>query len=202
MIASLYEARSNRCGTCGRRFFANEEGKEKKARHLDWHFRTNQRMAEAAKRGQNRSWYVDERVSIPIPVYVLGFLANTLDRIGSNRVTMTMTKALRIVGRTVVQRRLMAARPRRARRSNGSAHRTMRRYETHHVQSAKRSLSRHGRRKYRTGFGRMPSRWAAECTTAAATPRSQRMDPLRGVEEHPWGELVLPTQFWGSERRR
>ncbi|KAL1846373.1 mRNA 3' end processing factor [Paecilomyces lecythidis] len=61
LIATLYEARSNRCGTCGRRFFATEEGKEKKARHLDWHFRTNQRMADATKRGQNRSWYVDER---------------------------------------------------------------------------------------------------------------------------------------------
>ncbi|KAK2755685.1 hypothetical protein FQN54_005834 [Arachnomyces sp. PD_36] len=61
LISSLYEARSNRCGTCGRRFLATEEGKEKKARHLDWHFKTNQRMAEAAKRGQNRSWYVDER---------------------------------------------------------------------------------------------------------------------------------------------
>ena len=63
LISSLYEARSNRCGTCGRRFLATDEGKEKKARHLDWHFKTNQRMAEAAKRGQNRSWYVDERVS-------------------------------------------------------------------------------------------------------------------------------------------
>ncbi|KAI9374543.1 hypothetical protein BJX61DRAFT_532285 [Aspergillus egyptiacus] len=61
LIATLYEARSNRCGTCGRRFFATEEGKEKKARHLDWHFRTNQRMADAARRAQNRSWYVDER---------------------------------------------------------------------------------------------------------------------------------------------
>ncbi|KAG2421609.1 hypothetical protein HFD88_005584 [Aspergillus terreus] len=61
LIASLYDARSNRCGTCGRRFFATEEGKEQKARHLDWHFRTNQRMADAAKRAQNRSWYVDER---------------------------------------------------------------------------------------------------------------------------------------------
>ncbi|KAH8422974.1 putative mRNA cleavage factor complex component Pcf11 [Aspergillus melleus] len=61
LIASLYESRSNRCGTCGRRFLATEEGKEKKARHLDWHFRTNQRMADAAKRAQNRSWYVDER---------------------------------------------------------------------------------------------------------------------------------------------
>ncbi|KAJ0423839.1 hypothetical protein BJY00DRAFT_277523 [Aspergillus carlsbadensis] len=61
LIASLYDARPNRCGTCGRRFHATEEGKEKKARHLDWHFRTNQRMADAAKRAQNRSWYVDER---------------------------------------------------------------------------------------------------------------------------------------------
>ncbi|KAL2824702.1 hypothetical protein BJY01DRAFT_230397 [Aspergillus pseudoustus] len=61
LIASLYDARPNRCGTCGRRFHATEEGKEKKARHLDWHFRTNQRMADAARRAQNRSWYVDER---------------------------------------------------------------------------------------------------------------------------------------------
>jgi pre-mRNA cleavage complex 2 protein Pcf11 len=61
LISSLYEAKSNRCGTCGRRFSTNDEGKEKKARHLDWHFKTNQRMTDAAKRGQNRSWYVDER---------------------------------------------------------------------------------------------------------------------------------------------
>ncbi|KAJ5105165.1 RNA polymerase II [Penicillium alfredii] len=61
LIVSLYEARPNRCGTCGRRFLTTEEGKEKKARHLDWHFKTNQRMAEAAKRAQTRSWYVDER---------------------------------------------------------------------------------------------------------------------------------------------
>ncbi|PLB39205.1 putative mRNA cleavage factor complex component Pcf11 [Aspergillus candidus] len=61
LLASLYEAKPNRCGTCGRRFHATEEGKEKKARHLDWHFKTNQRMADAARRAQNRSWYVDER---------------------------------------------------------------------------------------------------------------------------------------------
>lgn len=41
---------------------ANEEGRKKKAKHLDWHFRVNQRMVDAAKRGQNRSWYVDEMV--------------------------------------------------------------------------------------------------------------------------------------------
>ena len=68
LLSSLYETRSNRCGTCGQRFFATEEGKEKKARHLAWHFRTNQRMSEAARRAQNRSWYVDERVShTPFP---------------------------------------------------------------------------------------------------------------------------------------
>ncbi|KAI9803951.1 MAG: hypothetical protein M1833_000232 [Piccolia ochrophora] len=60
LISSLYEATSNQCTTCGRRFYASEEGRQKKARHLDWHFRTNLRMADAVKRGQNRSWYVGE----------------------------------------------------------------------------------------------------------------------------------------------
>ena len=62
LVVSLYDAKSNRCGTCGRRFPATAEGREKKARHLDWHFKTNQRMVEATKRAQTRSWYVDEGV--------------------------------------------------------------------------------------------------------------------------------------------
>ncbi|EDN05481.1 predicted protein, partial [Histoplasma mississippiense (nom. inval.)] len=61
LISTLYEEKSNRCGTCGRRFYSDDQGKEKKARHLDWHFKTNQRMTEASKRGQSRSWYLDER---------------------------------------------------------------------------------------------------------------------------------------------
>ncbi|KAJ5959039.1 RNA polymerase II large subunit CTD [Penicillium vulpinum] len=61
LIVSLYDSRPNRCGTCGRRFLATNEGKEMKARHLDWHFKTNQRMTESSRRAQNRSWYVDER---------------------------------------------------------------------------------------------------------------------------------------------
>jgi pre-mRNA cleavage complex 2 protein Pcf11 len=40
---------------------SDEAGREKKARHLDWHFKTKARMLDAEKRGQNRSWYVDER---------------------------------------------------------------------------------------------------------------------------------------------
>ncbi|KAJ5693302.1 mRNA cleavage factor complex component Pcf11 [Penicillium macrosclerotiorum] len=61
LIALLYDAKPNRCGTCGRRFATTEEGRRQKARHLDWHFKTNQRMADASKRAQTRSWYVDER---------------------------------------------------------------------------------------------------------------------------------------------
>lgn len=64
LVVSLYDSRPNRCGTCGRRFFATEKGKEMKARHLDWHFKTNQRMTESSRRAQNRSWYVDERVCL------------------------------------------------------------------------------------------------------------------------------------------
>ncbi|OJD20015.1 hypothetical protein AJ78_00031 [Emergomyces pasteurianus Ep9510] len=61
LVSTLYEEKPNRCGTCGRRFQSDDQGKEKKARHLDWHFKTNQRMTEASKRGQSRSWYLDER---------------------------------------------------------------------------------------------------------------------------------------------
>ncbi|OAL36572.1 hypothetical protein AYO20_04188 [Fonsecaea nubica] len=61
MITIFLTARPNQCSTCGRRFTSDDAGKEKKARHLDWHFKTKARMLEAEKRGQNRSWYVDER---------------------------------------------------------------------------------------------------------------------------------------------
>ena len=77
LVSALYEARPNQCTTCGKRFLATEEGRKKKARHLDWHFRTNQRLAESAKRGQSRSWYVDElvrtdgaRAIVPVKAYV------------------------------------------------------------------------------------------------------------------------------------
>ncbi|KAI9886073.1 MAG: hypothetical protein M1823_002146 [Watsoniomyces obsoletus] len=60
LISSLYESQPSQCSTCGRRFPATEAGRQKKARHLDWHFSVNIRMGEAIKRGQNRSWYVGE----------------------------------------------------------------------------------------------------------------------------------------------
>lgn len=61
LIQSFLNARPNQCSTCGRRFTSDDLGREKKAAHLDWHFKTKERMLEAEKRGQNRSWYVDER---------------------------------------------------------------------------------------------------------------------------------------------
>lgn len=60
LLQTLYEGQPNQCTTCGRRFLATEEGRAKKSRHLDWHFRTNQRIADAVQKGQNRSWYIDE----------------------------------------------------------------------------------------------------------------------------------------------
>ncbi|PQE22803.1 hypothetical protein CJF30_00008397 [Rutstroemia sp. NJR-2017a BBW] len=60
LISNLYEKLGAPCTQCGRRFQADEEGRKKKVAHLDWHFRVNQRMVEAEKRGQHRSWYVDE----------------------------------------------------------------------------------------------------------------------------------------------
>ncbi|WYZ37500.1 hypothetical protein EsH8_II_001006 [Colletotrichum jinshuiense] len=59
LIPSLYEQLGPQCTQCGRRFKTDEEGRKKKMAHMDWHFKAHQRLAEAEKRGQHRSWYVD-----------------------------------------------------------------------------------------------------------------------------------------------
>ena len=61
LVHSLYDAHPNQSSTCGRRFAATNDGRAKKDRHLDWHFRTNQRMADPnTNRGQHRNWYISE----------------------------------------------------------------------------------------------------------------------------------------------
>lgn len=57
---NLFKAKPSQCSTCGRRFPATEAGKARKGRHLDAHFRTNQRLVDASKRVVTRSWYIDE----------------------------------------------------------------------------------------------------------------------------------------------
>ena len=59
LVSRLYEAKPNICATCGRRFENTPEGKEKKARHMDWHFKVKD--PDAAKRGVHRSWYMSEK---------------------------------------------------------------------------------------------------------------------------------------------
>jgi pre-mRNA cleavage complex 2 protein Pcf11 len=56
-------AKPNMCSSCGRRFENTAEGREKKARHMDWHFKVKD--PDAQKRGVHRSWYISERVSAP-----------------------------------------------------------------------------------------------------------------------------------------
>ncbi|KAK2069775.1 hypothetical protein P8C59_004326 [Phyllachora maydis] len=57
-VQQLYGDLGPPCRLCGRRFKEDEQGRNKKTAHLDWHFRVNQRIAEAEKKGQHRSWYV------------------------------------------------------------------------------------------------------------------------------------------------
>jgi pre-mRNA cleavage complex 2 protein Pcf11 len=61
LLQAFLSRNPNQCTTCGRRFASDTIGTEKKARHLDWHFKTKTRMIEAERRGVSRSWYVDER---------------------------------------------------------------------------------------------------------------------------------------------
>lgn len=60
----MYDDLGPPCAQCGRRFRTDEEGRAKKTAHMDWHFRIHQRIVEAEKRGQHRSWYVDQMVSL------------------------------------------------------------------------------------------------------------------------------------------
>lgn len=55
----MHEALGLQCSQCGRRFTQDEDGRRKKTAHMDWHFQVHHRLAEAERRGQHRSWYVD-----------------------------------------------------------------------------------------------------------------------------------------------
>lgn len=61
LLHALYTSRPNQCSTCGRRFPATPEGRAQKSRHLDWHFRVNQRLADAARAAHHRNWFPDAR---------------------------------------------------------------------------------------------------------------------------------------------
>ena len=61
LVVQLYGAKPDQCRQCGRRFAATPEGKKYKAKHLDWHFQVNSRVADASNSVVHRSWYLDER---------------------------------------------------------------------------------------------------------------------------------------------
>jgi len=60
LLTALYDPTSTRCTTCGRRFADTPAGRTQKSNHIDWHFRTNQKIADATRTSQHRSWYPDE----------------------------------------------------------------------------------------------------------------------------------------------
>lgn len=66
LIATLHEKLGPPCSQCGRRFPTDEQGKKRRTAHMDWHFRIHQRINDSERRGQHRSWYVDELVSVPL----------------------------------------------------------------------------------------------------------------------------------------
>ncbi|KAK8862445.1 mRNA cleavage factor complex component pcf11 [Apiospora arundinis] len=61
LMPFLFDSLGTPCTQCGRRFKNDADGKKKKTAHMDWHFKVNQRIAEADKAGQNRGWLVDEQ---------------------------------------------------------------------------------------------------------------------------------------------
>lgn len=169
LIVSLYDSRPNRCGTCGRRFLTTDEGKEMKARHLDWHFKTNQRMTESSRRAQNRSWYVDERVCSSLVFLQVSSL--TSNRTGSNLGRLATRMALRIPKPPPKELQAWMVIPSKNRQSRGFELQTMPLSATPHVPSAKRNSNRPGLRMSRTGSGKTQPRSEAECIMPAVIPK-------------------------------
>lgn len=94
-------------------------------------------------------------------------------------------------------------RPRKGRPSNGSGLPMMLLYATRPVPFVRRHLNRHGRRKSKTGYGRMPSRLGTGYTTQAAMRKLQRTGRLQlqvGVRLRHGLERRIP--FWARGRRR
>lgn len=205
-MVSLYDAKSNRCGTCGRRFPTTAEGKEKKARHLDWHFKTNQRMVDAAKRGQNRSWYVDERVRIPTIHNIFFCLWDTIltryNRTGLNPARLVTIPARPTQRRQPTAKLVQMAKPQnKDHPRHGSGHRMMPNSATPLAPSARKCLNQHGRKMSRTGSGRTPSNWGAESITPAVMRKSRRTAQRR-VARHRKEEAAHQTRSWASGKRR
>ncbi|CAK7216908.1 mRNA 3' end processing factor [Sporothrix bragantina] len=60
LLPMMYDNLGPPCTQCGRRFRTDDVGRAAKTAHMDWHFKVHQRIVEAEKRGQHRSWYVDQ----------------------------------------------------------------------------------------------------------------------------------------------
>ena len=172
LVAHLYEARPNQCTTCGRRFLATNDGRQQKAHHLDWHFRTNQRIADASKRGQSRSWYVDELVS-GIGTRVCSQIL-TICRIGSNRRTIRRIPC-KLQGHPKVDSWPPQQRPWSTRNRNTSQYPQIKRLRTFPAPFARRSSKQCGMRMLRTSYGWMQFESAHEFTMLPATATSRKM---------------------------
>lgn len=142
---------------------------------MDWHFRVHQRIMESEKRGQHRSWYVDQAVSTRDTTLFLfvesSRMTDVSPRIGSNpERPLTTTKPMQM-------RMQLALQPppqlpsHLAQRSSTSPSLRMGTTPTLCAQSARRNLSPSGWMRHRSGCGQTPQKWATVHTMRAAMRR-------------------------------
>lgn len=172
LISRLYDAKPNICTTCGRRFDATPQGKEKKARHMDWHFKMKD--PDAAKRGVHRSWYFTEKVRAS--TRKSQSIANHSTRNGSN---IAKSTRLRLKNQPAVLREGLAGSRSRRKTDMCSSHRTLR-LRTRRARSARKTSSRNGLKKQMILCGWTLSRLVVRSTmrhagrSIARGPVSQR----------------------------
>jgi hypothetical protein len=159
LLRSLYNHVPSQCLTCGRRFAADAEGKSRKARHLDAHFRTNTRLADAQRRGVSRSWFLDEldwirSREIDDAVEDIDTAAKGDGGAGVD----ASTKVVADAGSDLNGGVLGGQRGTGAQKNTMSKHQQMQQWHITHVRYVKKSSRQCGMMEHRNGFG-----WMQHC---------------------------------------
>lgn len=171
-----------------------KDGKTKKAQHLDWHFRTNQRLVDSAKRAQSRSWYVDELVS-RAPMSLSTSSLTVLVRIGSDRERTRKGKMDPLLRGKIPKHWWLQLQRRMIPRPSSYLLLVIVLWLVFHALYARRSSTHRGTMKCRILFGWTLNRLGLEYTMLVATPNYRKMELTHR-------EPRLQIRYSGREKQR
>lgn len=164
---------------------------------MDWHFRIHQRINDSERRGQHRSWFVDELVSEFIPKCFC--FANHIHRTGSSHANHSTKKpsmlATKMPGAATTTLQHLASL-----NSSISPFQTIRILPTASAQSVRKSLSPPGTTKRKSLSGWTHAKSATRSTTQAVSQKPRKM-AAKATTDFPGLTRQLSRASWASEKR-